>query len=369
MIEALQNAKRPLLIYGAGIHIAHAESAALAFAERLNIPVIFTWGARDLFHHDHPLNFGGFGTHGVRHANWAMQNADFILTIGTRLDTKATGWPRDSWAPKATIYMVDIDRTEINKFGAKVNGICCDMTEFFSTVSLAPIQCDAWKAQIAAWRAKYPPGMQLHALALNPYRFVDQLSDLLRPDDVIVSDTGCSLAWMMQAFRFKGQRFLHAWNQTPMGYGLPAAVGAAFVPGVRRVICITGDGGLGECTPELATINRHDLNVKVILFNNFGHAMCQQTERTWMGGVHASTDYGSGLATPDYDTIARAYDIRLHVHVKDLLAEDGPGFLSLHISNLYHVAPQSKAGAPLEDMEPSLPEEVIKEIMNVESQL
>ena len=365
-----ETAKRPLIIYGAAIHGAGAEYLAVQFARLHKIPVVCTWGAIDLFHHDDPLYFGGFGTHGVRYANFAVQNADVILAIGSRLDTKATGSPAKDFAPKArSVFMVDIDPAETGKFkrlGREVIGINKDVKAFM--LNNLPAERAAgyldWLIRLNAWKLQYPPGMD--AGGANPYRFVEALSGLLRADDVIVSDTGNALGYMMQAFKFSGQRFIHAWNNTPMGYGLPAAIGASFATD-RRVICVTGDGGLGVNVTEFATLARHQRNVKVILFNNYGHQMCRQTQRTWLGGAYPSTSYEGGLATPDFAAVAHAYGIPVHARVEDMLCALGPGFYEFKMprENEYQLSPQVQFGRALDDAHPLLPPEELEEIRNV----
>jgi len=296
--------QRPVLILGGGVQCCREE--AVEFAERLGWPVALTWGAIDLMPSDHPLNLGGFGTHALRAPNFAVQNADFLLTIGTRLDTKATGTPMDSFARAARIYMVDIDQAEIDKFGHRVDGYRCSSRVFFYTVEVKSGPLDAWKAHIASWQARWP------IPHTGPYEHVLRLSDAFGEGDVIVSDTGHALAWCMQALRFKkGQRFVHAFNNTPMGYGLPAAVGAAFANPRARIRLITGDGGLQLNIQEFATVRHHGLQISTYLFNNKGHGMCRQTQHQWLGATYPATSHAGGLACPDFRAIADAYGVQL----------------------------------------------------------
>jgi acetolactate synthase-1/2/3 large subunit len=364
---------RPILILGAGIQGCRQE--AIAFAERNYLPVCLTWGAADLMPWDHPLRVGTFGTHGNRYANFAIQNADFVLSMGSRLDTKATGSPVSSFAPKARVVMVDIDPTEIQKFkqlGREVQGIVCDAKDFakYGTVVRGNPE---WLAKINGWKSRYPQVRPEHRIEMkiNPYAFIEKLSDYLSPDDVIVSDTGCSLGWMMQAFKFNGQRFIHAFNNTPMGYGLPAAVGSAFATG-SRVVLVVGDGGLSVNITELATVARHFLPLKIILFNNRGHAMCRQTQRQWLNGEYPATSYEGGLACPNYRAIAQAYGLQTFStdwavaaenFLKGLLKNDNPGLLELEISPEFGIEGQVRFGKSLEDADPALPREELAEIM------
>lgn len=388
----LIHANRPLFIFGSAVKdITSAKIAML----NLGIPCVTTWGALDHFG-DYPLAFGGFGTHGVRNANFMVQNADYIVAVGTRLDTKATGQPASAFAPKAKLVMVDIDEAELGKMsriGRPLHrAILSDSGTFLSALAneasnyasynyavdgpcWESVMGGKWVEQCVRWREEYSPILSVYRQEkLNPYSFVEALGGVLNPDDVIVSDTGCALGWMAQGFKFKGQRFLHAWNNTPMGYGLPAAVGAAFATG-RRVILITGDGGLAVNITEMATVARHNLQIKTILFNNRGHAMCRQTQRTWMGGEYPSTSHEGGLATPDYRAVAEAYGIpsyscdsleeatQYEGALTKLLYPQGPGFLNLNIGDEYQISPQVRAGKLLHDADPLLPREEIERVM------
>jgi len=351
-------ASKPLIIYGAGVQ--GCRDRAVAFAEECNVPVCLTWGAADLLPWDHPLRVGTFGTHGNKYANLAIHHADFILCVGSRLDTKATAFPVSAFAPNADIVMVDIDQAEIDKFrilGREVSAVVAGASEWLTRFPAKRVECASWLEQIAQWKKNYPAVPE--GDEINPYSVVHALSDYVSKDDVVVSDTGCALAWMMQAYRFKGERFIHAFNQTPMGYGLPAAIGAAFATG-KRVICVSGDGGLSVNITEMATAARHKLPLKVVLFNNKGHAMCRQTQRMWLGGEYPSTSYEGGLACPDFVSIASAYEwsavrhvecrypnLRWPAQLRSLMECDGPGLLELTIDGGWGVEGQVKFGDPL----------------------
>ncbi len=351
----LMCAQRPLLLYGAGIHQGHAEQEANAVRQMSCVPMVATWGAADLI-----PDCGTFGTHGNKHANLAVQNADYILCVGSRLDTKATGYPQSSFAPKAKLVMVDIDDAELakmEKIGRPLyREIRADAREFLSALDRALMALaqheeswpsfGMWRSEISAWIKAHPvPGE-------GPYAIVKKLGEHLTADDVIVSDTGCALAWMMQAYPFKGERFIHAFNQTPMGYGLPAAVGAALATG-RRVVLVTGDGGLAVNITEFATIVRQALPIKIILFNNKGHAMCRQTQRQWLGGEYPATSEEGGLACPDFSAIAEAYGLKtcqgaaVEWGLDFTFIESGPVLFELAIGHEWGVEGQIKFGEPL----------------------
>ena len=377
-LKAVQAARRPVLIYGWGVHLAGAEQEACELARLLGVPVAMTWAALDLFPYGDPLAVGGFGTHGVRYANFAVQNADLIISVGSRLDTKATGSPPSTFAREARIIMLDADATEINKFaslGVKLDrGIVGDAGEFLRALLAAArgrkfTEFSSWLARIKEWKALYPACLPAYAQEreINPYFLMKQLSRAFVENEIIFSDTGCALAWIMQAFEFSpGQRFFHAFNNTPMGYGLPGAMGACFAKPGQRVICVTGDGALQMNIQELATIIRHQLPVKILLINNHGHSMVQQTQEMWLKGNYYATSVEGGLASPDFVAIARAYGFpadtlslneEIPAKVAAALASDGPYFLNIEIASTQRLAPQVKFGRPNEDADPLLPRE------------
>lgn len=329
-------------------------SAALAMARSFGVPVACTWGAIDLINHNDPLAVGGFGTHGTRSANLAIQNADILLCLGTRLDTKATGTP-SGFAPKARIVMVDIDQAEIAKMpkvGREVFGICADAGDFIESLTEA---CDPpglnmhWLWQIKNWREQNVPKGEV-------YDLMNEIGRHTNENDIIVSDTGNTLGWIMQGFPFKGERFIHAFNFTPMGYGLAGAIGAAFADPLRRVVCIVGDGGALMSINELATIARHDLNIKIILLNNRGHGMCRHTQRQWLGGNYYATSLEGGLGFPDWEYTAQAFGIQLDltldclfggVTLPDNKPFAGPCFMEVKIDPDASLAFQVKYGEAL----------------------
>jgi acetolactate synthase-1/2/3 large subunit len=352
--------KRPVIALGWGVHLSGARQLAREMITRLGIPCVTTWGAADIMA-GHPLYVGTWGTHGVRAANFAVQNADLVIAIGTRLDTKATGSPASSFAPKAELVMVDVDENELAKM-AKIGRPCLtvrsDAGEYMSTLQIGGNFTD-WIAKIEGWKRDYPAILPSYGPE-SPYRIMEELGRYLTADDIVVSDTGCPLAWAMQTLPFKG-RFIHAFNQTPMGYGLPAAMGAAGAhPG--RVVLLTGDGGLSENITEFATVRKHNMNIKTILFNNRGHAMCRQTQKQWLGSVYHGTSE-KDVATPNFRAVASAYGIGLRGSFEQLFSDSGPSFMEIRVDEEQGVSPQVRFGKSIEDADPALPEEELARIM------
>ncbi|MDD5687479.1 MAG: thiamine pyrophosphate-binding protein [Elusimicrobia bacterium] len=374
-IELIKNAKRPILILGWGVRFAKTDAEVLKMIKTLGFPVAPTWAVADILPADNPLLIGTFGTHGTRYANFAVQNADLILAIGTRLDTKATGSPADTFARESKKIVVDIDENELNKFkkyGLDIDVLVnADAADFISSISrklskYKNSNISKWLERIMSWKNKYPicPREYYDTEEVNPYVFVKSLSKVAKEGEVIFIDTGCSLAWMMQAFDFKTrQRLYHDWNNTAMGWALPASIGASFALDSKQIICVTGDGSLQMNIQELATVIRHKLPIKIILINNHGYLMIQQTQDQWMDSQYLASTVDGGLAFPDFIKVAEAYGFRtvnitknaeLPGRLKDVINCNGPVFCNIEIAGKYRVIPQVKFGRPNEDSEPLL---------------
>lgn len=374
-VELLEQAARPVIIVGWGIRLAKADREAREVLERLGVPIIPTWAMMDFLPADHPLLVGGMGTHGTRYGNFTVQNSDLVLAIGTRLDTHGAG-PLTSFAREARKIVVDIDPCELNKlsqFGMAVDvPIQADAGDFLQLMrrrldrGLRRAPLAAWWQRIAQWKAQYPicpPDYYLEE-DINPYVFVKTLAQESASGDLITMDTGCAVAWMMQAFEFKeGQRCFHAFNNTAMGWGLPASIGASFAMDKHPITLVTGDGSLQMSLYELATVIRHQLPIKIFLINNHGYSMIQQTQDQWLDSRYVATTVDSGLAFPDFVKVAQAYGFTtfnltrnrdLQGGIREALAATGPVFCNLEIRRERRVIPQVKFGRPIEDPEPLL---------------
>lgn len=384
LFQMIREAKRPVLILGAGVHCAKVEKEVIAFARHFQIPVLLTWGAADLLVHQDELNMGGVGVCGPRAGNFAAQQSDLVIAIGTRLSQMITGGRQDLFAPMAKKVMIDIDVEELNKFGPATFhldlAIQAHLKSFF-------IQCErlyaekvgdrffAWREKIRSWKKRYPIcRKEDYALTekINPYVFIKEFSKVTREGEIIVTDTGANICWLMQAFETKpNQKIFSAWNHTPMGYSLPASVGAALGSG-KEVICLIGDGGLMMCVQELATIRRYNLPIKVFIFDNGGHATVKQTIEIWLESRYVAVDAASGLSFPDYSKLAEAfrlpyYHLKNHADVQKNLGaicdQKGPLICHLDILETHRIVPMLKFGKGMEDLDPKLPEEELQAVM------
>jgi acetolactate synthase-1/2/3 large subunit len=373
ILPLIERARRPVLILGWGVRLAGADALAQKLVDTLGIPVLLTWAALDLLPSDHPLVVGSFGTHGTRYGNFTVQNADLVLAVGARLDTRETGGLA-TFAREASKIVVDIDPCELGKLSeltAPLVRITADAAAFLrelerQAADIRRLPRPHWMKRIAGWKATYPicPPENWADEDVNPYAFVKTLAAESSAGDTLVVDTGCAVAWMAQAFEFKtGQRLIHDFNNTAMGWALPAAIGASIALGKRPITCVTGDGSLQMNIQELATVVRHRLPIRIFLLNNRGHSMIQQTQDQWLDSEYLASTVDGGLAFPDWERVAAAYGYQvvtidanraLGAGVREVLASDGPVFCNVVLRPEHRVVPQVKFGRAIEDGEPLL---------------
>ena len=385
--KVLLKARRPVLIAGWGLHLAGVEDNFRDFARALNIPVAATWGASNILSGDDPLYIGTFGTHGMRSANFTVQNADLVISLGSRLDTKATGTPISTFAREAVKVIVDIDRSELDKFsyfGLSMNILIhADLRQFFAKVESEDLggiigAYEDWFTQIKTWKLldKKIDGASRPWTGINPYLFFSQLAQSLQKPSKIFVDTGCSIAWVMQAAKFdQVHSVFHDFNNTAMGWALPASIGSMTAFPLTSHCCVTGDGGFMMTMQELATIRHHNFPLKIFLVNNGGYSMIKQTQEQWLNSKYVASS-SEDITFPDYKQIAKAFGLD-YIEIND--AEEvkgamvkinscaGPVLCNVIISSDARVIPQVKFGCANEDMEPLLSRDEFSRAMIIPS--
>jgi acetolactate synthase-1/2/3 large subunit len=350
MIDA---ARRPILYVGGGVVKARAYRELQRMAEQACIPVTTTLMAMGTLPHDHSLNLGMLGMHGAMATHHALDECDLLIAIGARFDDRATGDPKH-FVPHAKIIHVDIDQREFGKIKAPTLAIHCDawlaLSTFLSRLKTAT-RSD-WLARIAELRAKYPESRATTSDATVPGNLIRAVGAALPRDAILTTDVGQHQMWVAQAYPFtRADRWLTSGGLGTMGFGLPAAIGAALAEPDATVACFTGDGSLLMNIQELATLAELDLNVKIILFDNASLGMVRQQQELFYHQRYCASLY----ARPsEFVRIAEAFGVR----AIDLSASEnasevlrtalhgrGPVLIRISIAAEHKVLPMVPSGA------------------------
>lgn len=319
--DALLAAERPIVLLGNGVRLADAIEEAITLFRRLRVPMALTWKALDFLDNDDPLNAGRPGSIAAYSSNFALQSADFILAIGARLDLGQLGYRHDSLGPRARIFIVDVDQNELAKFNfsAPYLGLWSDAGGFVSQLSdslknQGALLTDPWLERIHEWQNSLPPLGEDDSGwtdGLSQYSLIAELSRQMTPDHLLVpGSSGACSEVVMQAFRNKaGQRVFNTEGLGPMGFGIPAAIGASVASGGRPVVSVDGDGGFAMNVQELATAAFHNLPISFFILDNQGYGSIRSTSDNYFSGRRVGCDAESGLGIPDYANVAAAFGV------------------------------------------------------------
>ena len=320
LLLQLKKAKRPTIFIGAGIRISGMYEAFLNLADQLKIPVVTGWNAHDTLTNDSPYYAGRPGTVGDRAGNFTVQNADFLLILGSRLNIRQVSYNWKSFAHKAWKAMVDIDQAELEKPTLQINlKIHADLKEFIPKLTKAldnykvPLKHQKYLIWCKERVASYPTVLPEYYNArdnINPYVFVHELFKVLNHDDVIITGNGSACVIAFQAAQLKkGQRLFTNSGSASMGYDLPAAIGASLALNKKRIICLAGDGSLMMNLQELQTMQGYKLPVKVIILNNHGYLSIRQTQEAYFSDNMFGIGPENGVSLPDFVALGNALKI------------------------------------------------------------
>jgi acetolactate synthase I/II/III large subunit len=382
VIAALNRSERPILLVGNGVRLARGEAEFLAAVELLGIPVLTTWLTHDLIPDTHMLFVGRPGPVAPRGANFALQNSDFLLSVGARLDNVVTGYAPQNFARAATKVMVDVDRAELRKMRDTVQvPVCADARSFLVELlsqarAIQPRNRSSWMTRCAEWKERYPvvlPEYRTLSDRVSTYVLTDVLSDEMAEGDIIVSgSSGAGIEIFLLALRVKArQRVLITTALGAMGYGLPATIGACIAAGGHRTICVDGDGGLMMNIQEFETLRRLELPVKIFVLNNGGYSSIRTSQMRYFGRL-AGADASSGVTLPDLERVVRAFGLsfarienqhNLAQEIRAVLSRPGPVICEVMVPLDEPRAPSlssmrrpdgSMVSKPLEDLWPFL---------------
>ncbi|WP_315763401.1 thiamine pyrophosphate-binding protein [Bradyrhizobium sp. SZCCHNS2005] len=360
----LAQAKRPIVLWGGGIGLAGVEKEVAAWLQRETVPFVSSWAGLTFFDHDHPQFLGQIGVYGNRGANFALQNADTILVLGSRLDNRQrSGNPRN-FAAGATVHVVDVDLEELNKYkndGYRTSHIdFTDLPAVLNEVKLPPPQ-ESWSGYVKEMKERYF-GRETSASAarlntLSPYDVVRRINAVAAPDAIVTGDTGAAICWLHQAFKIKRHTLFTAGGNSPMGYALPAAIGAKLEVPERQVISYNGDGGMQLNIQELQTLKNLDLDIAVIVMNNGSYGIIRQFQDSYLGSRYSASQ--DGYSVPDFCRVAEAYGLRsARIERLDQITPDlfggGPIVIEVMLSEQTLIEPKLEMGRPINDQFPYL---------------
>ncbi len=395
VIAALNRSKRPLVFAGNGIRLSKAEQAFTELIRSLKVPVVATWCAADLISSEDPLYVGRPGSVASRGSNFALQNCDFLLTIGVRLDFAITGFAPDKLARAAHKFVVDIDAAELQKLAPHVQSpIQCDARAFIDALlarrgAVQKADRADWDRRCADWKTRYPIVTAEHrdpSTKVSVYHLAEVIGTEVTPDDVMTTcNSGSAIEIFLLAYPARtGQRLIHTAGLGAMGYGIPCAIAACVANGRRRTICVDADGGFQFNIQELETVARLRLPIKFFVMNNDGYASIRASQANYFGRASIGADAATGLTVPDISKVAASYGLATAViadqadlrgAVRRVLETPGPIVCDVRVIPDEIRAPRmtsvqradgSFLSKPLEDLFPFLPREEFLANMIVE---
>lgn len=364
-IQLIKEAKRPVLYVGGGVIISGAEAEVIELSKTLNIPIVTTLMAKGAVPGSYPLNLGLVGMHGSKYANLTLNKSDLIITVGARFSDRVTG-KASKFAPDAKVIHIDIDPAEIGKVREAQVPIVGDAKNVLSSMNAAikkgnvKVDDDEWVAQVNEWRERYP--LYDERVGDNPTQIVPeiamkQLSDALDPDNsIVVTEVGQHQMWAAQMIDTEKPRtFLSSGGLGTMGFGFPAAIGAAIANPDKTVVCIAGDGSFQMNSQEMATARVNNVPVKVVILDNHALGMVRQWQKLF---YHQRYSYTELAPYPDFTKLADAYGWQgervadpkeLPAAYQRMLEADGPYLLDVVIPRDQSVFPMVAPGTALSD--------------------
>jgi acetolactate synthase-1/2/3 large subunit len=322
VFRAIQNARRPIILAGHGVRSAGVVEIFHKLVEKWQVPVATSLMAKDLIPDDHPLFVGHPGPRANRGANFAVQSADVIVSMGCSLHIQTVGYEGDLFAPNALKIQIDLDPALLEREHIGVNWkFPWDLHDYLPML-LGKVQAswtgegaDAWRRACRQWKRNHSSRNENHRFGettdpVNLYEFVELLSEELSGRETVLTDAGQPHPILGQAFRPKaGQRYINPGSLAEMGYALPASMGVAAASPSKTVVAVFGDGSLQTNIQELQTLVNHNFNVKAFVINNDGYASIRNTQKTFFNGFFVGSTPSSGVTLPDTEKICHAYGL------------------------------------------------------------
>lgn len=391
VLAHIEKAERPVILAGSGVRLSKHHDLFLRLIDQLQIPVTTAFNAHDVLYDEHPLYVGRPGSVGDRAGNFAVQNADLLLVLGSRLNIRQIGYNTEAFATKAYKIVVDIDALELIKPTVFVDmPIHADLSDFMlQLVDEIPQSNTVPKIEWLEWcqtrRKRYPVVLNEYwnlKEFVNPYCFMQTLSEYLPENQIIVTGDGTACVTAFQAMKIKkGQRLYHNSGCASMGYDLPAAIGACVGSQGNSIICLAGDGSIQQNIQELSVIAYHQYPIKIFVLNNQGYHSIRQSQENFFKGEQVGVGPESGLGFPNFQRIAYGFDLPyyrcerhsdLDAAIEAALNTEGPVLCEMMLTLEQAFAPKASSkrladgsfvSSPLEDLAPFLSREELAENM------
>lgn len=369
ILEALEGAKRPCVLVGAGLKNEINQSALAQFVERSGIPVVTSMIAVDVPKDCRRLYYGFIGAYGSRTANFIVAKCDVLLTLGARLDVRQVGAKRENFAPNAKILRVDIDQGELN-YAVRTDetDICADAGKVLDYLNAHwQLPDNAFDKWIMVCRQIQDKLASRDSSREND--MVESISRQIPSQGIITTDVGQNQVWVAQSFVFKGQRILFSGGHGAMGYSLPAAIGAHYATD-QVVFCFNGDGGLQMNIQELQLVSSQKLPIKVLVFNNHSLGMIRHFQEMYFSENYTQTTEETGYGVPNLKRVAEAYGIPYYQYtgkenMTDCFRERTPALIELLLDDETYVFPKLEFGKPNQDQEPLLERQLYTYLMEL----
>lgn len=311
----INQASKPIIVIGGGIKASQTQEQLKKFLEKCKIPVMSgPHSAVDIINTDYTYYAGRFGLLGQKTSNYLIQESDLIISLGSRLNPKMIGYNSKKFAPLAKKIIIDVDYAELSKLDLSNTTYKwqIDLKDFFNiTSNLHSKDIKNWQDYVLEQRAKENLVLPKHEQLTNytsTYVFSRKLEKYLQNDSIIVTSDGTAHVVPLKTINLKKNQQLFSNEGTaPMGYGLPASIGAYY--GCKKpIICIEGDGSLMMNLQELETIKHHNMPIVIIIINNQGYLSIKLTQNSFFGGNLVATDFSSGVSIPNYKNIAKTFN-------------------------------------------------------------
>jgi acetolactate synthase-1/2/3 large subunit len=377
----LYDAKRPMLLLGAGCLNENAQKRITEFISKTDIPVVTSLMGRGAIDETYPYYIGMIGSYGNRCANMGIANADLLIALGTRLDTRQTGAQVDSFLKNGKIIHVDIDANELecNRLQNRIP-VHSDVVSFLNVLGIEKLNVQDytnWNGYLLKLKQNYNQDREIERFVENksPYRLIQKLNQYTQENDIVTVDIGQNQMWAAQTLQLKkGQKFVTSGGLAPMGFSLPVAVGMAFANPTKTIYAISGDGGFHMAVQSLMLISQYNLPVKVIVLNNNALGMITQFQHLYFEDRMAGTTKNGGYVVPNIEKVAEAYGLPYYCLsnndlsnklLLDKMFNSRNCIIEYQIEGLTTVSPKLEFDQPIENSSPYLSKEELQANYNI----